>query len=299
MQPGLRVAVGIQPGAEILCTDRMQVAMPDIVFTRPGDLDRLATLTSQPGGLGDEIRFRFATEPAAQQRHVDRNLFLIEAQCCGYRIARGLRVLCTGPYLATAVRIDTSGCCRWLHRCLRQVRRVVNCFMRFCRSNVGVAAVQNHGARGGGRVDEFFLVTLAVVSAVRTTVPLDGQCVSTFGCGPGVRGEHGDTALDVEKRGRGRLRHTQHVDNTGHGARRSFVVSLDRSAECRATLNGCEQHVRQHRVNAIHATTGCERHAVNGVHRLADVAIVFARLECRGLRLRHVFCRIDKFAVTR
>ena len=75
VQPRDHLAVGIEPGFQVLRRHRMEVVVVQVVLAGPRHLDRRAAhLLRCQRGLDDEVGLRLAAEPAAQQRDVDRHL---------------------------------------------------------------------------------------------------------------------------------------------------------------------------------------------------------------------------------
>ncbi len=68
VQPRHHLAVGIEPGFEVLDRHRVEVVVVQVVLARPGQLHRLAVhLLRDQRRLDDEIGLRLAAEAAAEQ----------------------------------------------------------------------------------------------------------------------------------------------------------------------------------------------------------------------------------------
>ena len=124
MQPRDRLAVRVQTAFQMLCRDRVIVAVGEIVLAAPRHLHRCADRACQKRRLRHIVRFGLSPKPATEQGHVHRHVRLIDPQHLGDRRAGLLRVLRGRPYRATARSRHCGTGLRFHHR-VREVRHEV------------------------------------------------------------------------------------------------------------------------------------------------------------------------------
>ena len=93
----------VEPAFHVLRGDGVVVAVMNLVVARPDHLHRRADVLRQQRRFDDEVGLRLAAEPAADERHVQRDLRQVDPQRGGHFLARRLRVLRRRPDLARAV----------------------------------------------------------------------------------------------------------------------------------------------------------------------------------------------------
>ena len=113
-----------RPAVEVLRAHGVVVPVADLVLARPRDLDRAAHLPRQERRLDDVVGLRLAAEPAAQERDVNSDVLLRNAQGLGHPRDAGHGVLGAGPDLA-AVALDRGQGGGGLDGAVDQVRGVV------------------------------------------------------------------------------------------------------------------------------------------------------------------------------
>ena len=74
VEPRGHLARGVEPAFHVLRGDGVVVAVMDLVVARPDHLHRRADLLRQQRRLDDEVGLGLAAEPAADERHVQRDL---------------------------------------------------------------------------------------------------------------------------------------------------------------------------------------------------------------------------------
>ena len=132
----------------------------NVVFAAPNHLHRLAQLLGENGRFRDVIRFRFASETAAQQRHVASDVRRLDAQGLRDGILHGLRILRRRPRLHFAVLEFRDGN-RRLHGSVRQMRHIIFGLVhlrRILERGIHVAIVARHLAGLARGLPQRFLV---------------------------------------------------------------------------------------------------------------------------------------------
>ena len=101
--PRRQLATCIERAAQEVETARAIVVVPQVVFARPGELDRRADALRDGRGLDDEVRAQAAAEPTAAAHDVQRDPVLGYAQRASHQVLAGCRVLGGRPDLQRAV----------------------------------------------------------------------------------------------------------------------------------------------------------------------------------------------------
>ena len=142
----------------------------------------------QEPGLDHEVGLRLAAEAAAEERHVDGDVLLLQPEALREPRARRLRRLHAGPGLALAV-LDAHQRRRRLHRRLREVRDVVlrlDALCGLCHRAIHVALLAHDLARPARRALELGAVGVGRIGGVRAVVPDDLELVAALHRRPGV-----------------------------------------------------------------------------------------------------------------
>ena len=124
MPPGDHLAVLVEPGLDALHRDGVQEAVANIVFPRPLHLHRRAEFLREQRRFEREIAFRFAAEPAAEQRDVDGDVLLGDAERLGDVLARAAGALHRRPDLGL-VALDVGDRDRRLHADMGEMRQII------------------------------------------------------------------------------------------------------------------------------------------------------------------------------
>ena len=201
VQPGDRQAPVVEAGLEALDRDGVVEAVVQVVLAGPGDLHgRSAHRLAEETRLDHEVGLRLAAEAAAEKRHVDGDVLLLQPEPFARARARRLRRLHAGPRLALAAA-DAHERGGRLHGRVGEVRDVV----------LGLEALRGLGHRGvtspcsrttlpGLRAAASSSLAVAVgrVGGVRAVVPGDLQLVAALHRGPGVARDDSDPAERLE-----------------------------------------------------------------------------------------------------
>ena len=118
------LAALVEAGLDAFHRDGVQEAVANVVFPRPLHLDGRAELLRQQRRLEREIAFRLAPEAAAEQRDVDGDILLGNAERLGDVLARSARALHRRPDLRL-VALDVRDRDRRLHGDMGEMRQIV------------------------------------------------------------------------------------------------------------------------------------------------------------------------------
>ena len=287
--PGDHLVVGVEAGLEAIRRDSVIEVVAYVVLARPYDLYRRAAhFLGQQRRFDREVAFRLAPEAAAEQRVVHHHLLRLHADGLGDVVTRPARALQRCPYFPLAVA-HAGRRCRRLHRCVRNVRRVVvrrnDLGGRFERG-FGIADFTLHLAGLGDIVFQHLLVAVGRVGLVRPIVPGDLQRVAAFHRRPGVFRDHRDASKRRELRGRRRAVNLHDLLDAGHLHRVGRIERGDLAADHR--------RARDHRIlQAVHVNVlAVDRLAGRDVEQVDDPDIALTHVAELVLLLElHLFHR--------
>ncbi|MNX86491.1 hypothetical protein D3C86_1183770 [compost metagenome] len=291
VQPTGRQAILVQAGLEVFRRHGVEVGTMDVVFTGPLHPHRFAReFLGENGRLDDEVRLGLATETAAQQRHVERDVIERQTEALTDSCAGDLRRLARPPGFAHAVLVAGDGD-HWFHRRLRQVRQVVGGFQRTvgaAHDFVDVAGVAHHFAGLEGRSLQFLAVGDRVVAGIGAVIPLDFQCLTALDRRPGIVRHHGNAAQRLKLRRQRTTLDLHNLDHAGDFHRRNRIEGFDFAAVDRRPGNGGEQHAVEMHIGAVHRATVDDVVTVDGLGAfLADVAEFRRLLELQAVTRRN------------
>ncbi len=303
MQPGDRLALGIQTGLDALDRNGVQEAVMQIVLAGEADLDRLAAhFLGEDSRLLDVVRLGFAAEPAAQQQIVQHNLLQRHVEMLGQILARHLRRLGAAPHL-DAVRAHLGGTGGRLHRRLGEMGNVVvgvDPLRRLGHRRLDVAILADHLARCARRFLHHLAIGRGVVRPVRAVIPLDGQFGAALDGGVGGLGHHRDAAERQEAGRRGNAVDRDHFQDAGYFQRLGGIISLHLAEIDRRPRHHGEHHALGAGIDAV------DRLALGNIGaidqpgpRLADIAELGGILELQLGAGRHGTRRggLSQFAI--
>ncbi len=183
----------VERGLVIHGRDGVVVVESEVVFAAPHDLHRLSKFLREHGRFSDIVRLRLTTEPAAKQRHVTDDVFLVDSQCRGDGVLDCLGILSRCPGCHRVVPELGDGR-RWLHRRVGEMGCVVGRLQDLATLGkllVDIAKIADRFSGLPDRVDQFFLEQLGVVAGVWTVVPVDFQLLAALEGRPGAVGNDG------------------------------------------------------------------------------------------------------------
>ena len=215
----LQAALAIHGALQTLGAHRVVEAVADIVFPAPLHAHRPAAFPGQPGRLRGEIRFGLAAKGAAEQRDVDLDLVLGQAEQGRDHPLIRLRILRAGPHLHHPIgKAGRRG--GRLHRGLRQVGNVILravALVRRGQRRIDVTSADVHIARLAALCRQHIAESARVVSVIGRSGPLDFKPGAALLRGPGVFRQHRDTAERLEEHGIFRIGgHRDNVDDSRH-----------------------------------------------------------------------------------
>ena len=222
MAPGDHLAALVEPCLDPFHGDRVQEIVADVVLARPLHLDRRAELLRQQRGLEREVAFRLAAETAAEQRDVDRDIALGNAERLRDVLARAAGALHRRPDLRL-VTLDVGDRHRRLHADMGKVRQIVfadDDLVGALQSSLGVAFLAHDEARLARGLLELLAIGDGVVFAVGAVVPGQLQRVAALDRRAGVARDHGNAAERLEFRRPRPAAHLHHLLDAGDLQRR-------------------------------------------------------------------------------
>ncbi len=287
VSPGDRGARGVEAGLEVLGAHGVVEAVLDLVFPRPGHLDRLPDLLREQRGLEDEVGLRLAAEAAAQERHVHRDLLHREAQGRGHLFPGPHRILRAGPDLAAPVP-HRSQRGRRLDGAVGEVGRVVerrHPLGRGAEGGVHVAPLAHHLGRLAGLRLQLLPVRDRVVAGLGSGIPRHLQRLAALERRPGVIRDHGQAAQRLHPLGKTRRLQLHDVPHSRHPERGLAVEAGGLAAHGRGALDGRVQHPRDAGVDAELRPARDDVGHVHQLPALADVAPLRPGLELQRRRV--------------
>jgi hypothetical protein len=102
--PGDDPSLGVEAALEAVPARRAVEAVPHVVFTGPDQLDGRPGLAGDPGRLDHVLIGQPAPETAPGPDNVDGDVFGLQAQGLGDKLATGLRILGRRPDLHLSVQ---------------------------------------------------------------------------------------------------------------------------------------------------------------------------------------------------
>ena len=274
LQPSGRAALGVGAGFHVHGRYRMIEVELDIFFAAPDYLHRLVELLCEDGSFGYVIRFRLAAEPSAQQGNVADDVFLLDAECGGYGLLHGLRILRCRPDGGLAVLHFGYRGGRF-HWGVRQHRYIIFGFVDFgClgEGRVHVADVADLLLRFAGGFEKRFLVGFRIEGGVLAEVPIHLEFLAALHCRPCVVGDDGYPAQCLKV-----VRRLEAVDHYRllhalYGECRFVVEAFELSAIDRGAFDRSVDHAGDARIHAEGALAHYDVVQIRGGDAFAHVA---------------------------
>ena len=274
----------------------------NIVFPAPDNLDRLAKLFRKNGGFRHLVRFRLASEAAAEQCDMASHILFLDAEHAGDGLLHGLRILRRSPGQNFSVAILGDGDWR-LHGNVRQMRSVVLGLDRFSalgKYGIHIADVADNFTRLPRSGFERLAERRGVVHRMGTAVPIDLQALASLERRVRVVGNHGDASQRLEHVRRLESLDGQRLLNTGHFECGLVVVRLDLLSKHGRMLNRRVDHARHSRVHAENRFAGNDLGKIEQrIAFFADVAPLGTRFkwDVFFFRDRQLRCSGSNFAI--
>ena len=237
-------------------------AVAHIVFARPLHQDWYAAhFLADERCFLDEVGLRFAAKAAAEQGHVEGDIFRLQLEGRDDVVLSPEWALGGRPYFGLAVfylrHRDQGFHGRW-YEMLSVI--VGGEYLRGVGERfVGIALLADDFTRLRGRRRHFFVVSNGVVAGVGTMIPLNDERVAALHGGVGIVGDHCDAAQDTEfARHRIHAFDLMHGDDARHFQRRSCVELFDLAAEHGRPRHDGEFHARQTNIGAVNRLARCD-----------------------------------------